>query len=126
MFLSISTAMILSQLFGSSMLIEINLYFMGEIGETDQFAAVGLGNLVTYLLYYPLRRGIVSTLETFASHAAGRNDMRGCGLSLHRCVLILSIMYVPMTLALLNTENILVGSGMDPNVSRIAGGYIVA
>ena len=115
----------ISSLLLCTLLEQINVLFIGQIGNTEQLAAVGLGNLVIYLFCSALTYGITGTLETFASHAAGRGDIRDCGLYLHRCMLIMTIAYIPITFALLNTESILVCIGMNANISKIAYKYVV-
>jgi Na+-driven multidrug efflux pump len=99
--------------------------FIGQIGNTEQLAAVGLGNLMMYLFCSAFIYAITGSLETFASHAAGRDDVRECGLYMHRCLLIVTIAYIPITFALLNTETILVGIGMNAKISKIAHTYVV-
>jgi len=123
-FIKISIPMI-SSLLLSTVLDQINVLFIGQIGSTQQLAAVGLGNLMMYLFYSALIYAITGSLETFASHAAGRGDVRECGLYMHKCMLIVTIAFIPITFALLNTETILVGIGMNAEVSKIAHTYVV-
>lgn len=78
-----------------------------------------------YMLYVPFYYAITGSLETFASHAVGRGDMRDCGLYFHRCILLLTIALIPVFVCFLYTETILIWIGMDPEVSKIAHIYVV-
>ncbi len=62
--------------------------------------------------------GIAGKLEKFVSHAAVRDDIRWCGLSIHRCMLIMAIICITLTLVMVNTKMILVGSGTDAKIIR--------
>ena len=40
--------------------------------------------------------GVNTALETFVSQAYGRENLRDCGLYLHRAILIITLFYIPV------------------------------
>ena len=122
--MKISIPLILNY-FCLSLLDQISLLFVGQVGNTEQLAAVGLGNMIMFLFCTSLQRGILGPLETFASQAFGRDDIRECGLCQHRCMLILTAAFIPISIVFLNTEVILFAMGMDAEISKIAHQYVV-
>jgi len=79
---------------------QINLIFVARLGDSEQLAAVGLANMVIMLLPYSFMIGVNTALETLVAQAFGSNNLRQCGLYLHRAVFIIIIIYVPITIAL--------------------------
>jgi Na+-driven multidrug efflux pump len=55
---------------------QINLVFVGSLGDTHQLAAVGLGNMVMMLLPYSIMIGVNTALETFVAQAFGSNNLK--------------------------------------------------
>lgn len=51
--------------------------------------------------------GVNSALETFVSQAWGRQNLKDCGLNLHRALLLVTICYIPIAVASLYFETAL-------------------
>jgi len=60
-----------------------------------------MGNMVINLLPYAIMIGVNTALETLVSQAYGRDNMRDCGLYLHRSILVISLLFVGMVPLLL-------------------------
>ena len=80
---------------------QVNIIFIGALGETEQLAAVGLGNMIMCMLASTFIYGINTALETFVSQAFGRRNLRECALYMHRAIFLNTIVFVPITLILL-------------------------
>ena len=74
---------------------------------------------------WPIIIGLTGPLETFASQAFGRGDVRECGLWMHRCILISTMAFILITVVFLNTEVILVAIGMDAKISKVAQQFAI-
>jgi len=72
---------------------------------------------------YSVMIGINTALETFVSRAAGRNNLLDCGLYLHRSILVITVLYIPVSLLLWNTESLLVASGISQPSAQVAAVY---
>ena len=62
-------------------------------------------------LVYMLMMGLNSALDTFISNAVGADNIELCGIYLNRGRFILVIVYLPLTIAMMNVEQILVFFG---------------
>jgi Na+-driven multidrug efflux pump len=51
--------------------------------------------------------GTVSVLETYVSQAMGAGNYRKCGVYLNKAILSTILFLIPITIVLLNTENLL-------------------
>ena len=105
---------------------QINLIFVGSLGDTHQLAAVGLGNMVMMLLPYSIMIGVNTALETFVAQAFGSNNLKQCGLYLHRAILLIVILYIPITIVLFQTGHALTAVGFDETVADHADSYVKA
>lgn len=68
--------------------------------------------------------GFNMTLNTVVSQAFGFGDYRMCGIYLNRARIIVSIIFVPLSLFLLQTERIFTLVGFDRSASHYAQLYI--
>lgn len=93
------------------------MIFVGQLSDTNQLAAIGLGQMVIVLLPYSLIVGVATALETLVSAAYGREDYRSCGLYLHRSIFIMTLIYVPVAIAMWNAGAMLQCIGIDPVVA---------
>jgi len=73
----------------------------------------------------PIIVGLTGPLETFASQAFGRGDVRECGLWMQRCILISTMAFILITIVFLNSEVILVALGMDAKISKVAQQFAI-
>ena len=73
---------------------------------------------------YSILMGVNTALETFVSQAYGRKNLRECGLYLHRAVLIITALFVPLCLILTQMPLAFRYFGMDPETSSQALDYV--
>ena len=89
-------------------------------------AGVGLGNMTQNLLGLSIILGFNSTIDTLVSQAAGAGDKKLCGVILNRGRFVMSILFIPIIVIMLNAKNILVAVNMDPKVASYAQQYVLA
>ena len=92
--------------------------------STTELAGIGLGNMMIIFIPYSVMIGINTSLETLVARAAGRNNLRDCGLYLHRSILIISVVFVPVGMLLNYTGQILESIGIEEDVAAIAAAYV--
>ena len=97
---------------------------MGTLKDTQQLAAVGLGNMVCMLLPYSVMVGVNTALETFVAQAFGRDSLAECGTYLHRAIFVIAVLYIPITAVLINTGWLLEGLGIEASVAAYANTYV--
>ena len=64
------------------------------------------------------------TLNTVVAHAYGFNDYRMCGIYLNRARIIVTLIFIPLSLFLLQTERVFDFVGFDPKASYYSQLYI--
>lgn len=83
-------------------------------------AGVGLANMTQAFMGYMFIIGLNSSIETFVSQAAGAKNMKLCGVYLNRGRFIMTCVFIPISILLLQVENVLIGLGQNPMVARYA------
>ena len=76
-------------------------------------AGVGLGNMTQNLCALSIIYGLNMSVETLVSQAAGAGDLRLCGTYLNRGRVILTAIFLPIAVVLMNSFNILMALGQD-------------
>ena len=105
----------------ASMLTEIiNLIFVGYLNNPQITAGVGMGNMTQNLCALSFILGFNSALDTLISQAAGAGKIELCGVYLNRGRFLMTALFLPIMIVLMNTERILVYIGQDPSVSNYA------
>jgi len=92
---------------------QINVIFIGNLSDPAKLAGIGLGNMVLNLVPYALLIGVNTALETLVSQAYGRQDLRECGLYLHRAVFTICCIFVPVAISMFYASDVLISLGMD-------------
>ena len=90
-----------------------------------KLAGVGLGNMFLGMFCRQILNGMNSALETMASHAYGKGDVRLAGVHLNRSRVIMTAVYLPLVLLLLNAHAVFIAVGMDEEVSSYAYTYML-
>lgn len=101
------------------------MFYVAQMNNTTDLAGIGLGNMMIIIVPYSVMIGINTALETFVSRAAGRNNLKDCGLYLHRSLLIITVIFIPVSLLLWKTEWILTSVGIDEASAHVAGVYCI-
>ncbi|CAL1395601.1 unnamed protein product [Linum trigynum] len=103
----------------------ISMLFLGYLGELELAGgslAIGFANITGYSVISGLAMG----MEPICGQAYGAKQMKLLGLTLHRTVLLLLTASLPISLAWLHIEPILLRCGQDPNISAAAATFAVA
>lgn len=95
----------------------INSSFAGHLGDEAVMAGAGMANMWLNIFCLSLTVGLNATLNTLVSQAYGFGDFRMCGVYLNRARIVFTLMFIPITILLLNTERIFVSLGFDPVAS---------
>lgn len=83
-------------------------------------AGVGIGTTVSNFLGMSIILGYNASLDTLISHAYGDNNFQLCGDYLNRARVTMTLLFVPISLTLLMTKDILVGIGQGEEVAEYA------
>ncbi len=102
----------------------VDIWMVGKLGSTA-LASVALGDLwVAGTLLVAM--GVLLGIDPIVSQAHGARDGRRIALALQQGVVLALVLSVPLTVAWLLTERILVGISGDAEISREAHGYVEA
>ncbi len=91
----------------------INNSFIGHLGREDILAGVGMANMHLNISCMSLILGMNSVLDTLLTQSYGYGDFRQCGIHLNRSRIIMTCIYVPLSLFLLQTETLYIFMGFD-------------
>jgi MATE family multidrug resistance protein len=119
--LRLSIPTVIAQL-GQVLLGVVDASFAGRLG-VHALDAVALGSVWQVATMLPLS-GIVTGYGALISHAHGAGRDRDVALGLQRALLIAVLLSLPVALAWNNTAAGLVLLGQDPELARMAGGYV--
>jgi len=112
--------------FSGLLMLAINSVFAGR-NDPTALAAVGLGNVCSFIFVISIVTGLNSGQETLTSQAFGSGNLPLCGLYLNRGALIILVFFVPIALVPgIFAERIFLSLSQDPEVSRLSQGYIRA
>lgn len=64
-------------------------------------------------------------MDTLISQAAGGGNYELCGVYLNRGRFLMSLMFIPITIVLMNSERILVAAYQEPEVAKFAQLYVL-
>ena len=87
---------------------------MGKLKDTNMLAGMGLANAIIYCLPCSFTFGITSVLETLVSQAIGSQQHALCGMYLNRQIVMISVMFLPISLVTTRSETILVNIFSQP------------
>lgn len=89
-------------------------------------AGLGLALSLKVMLPYAITIGVSGVLETLVSQAYGNKMHSLCGLNLNRHLLMVTAMFIPISVILWNTESILISLGQQPEPARYCQMYLRA
>lgn len=91
------------------------------MNDPTKMAAIGLSNVIVYIMLLSLMIGLNSAQETLTSQAFGNGNIRLVGAYLNRGRLILTAFFIPAAIIpCCFGERILLAFGQNPEVSRLA------
>ena len=96
----------------------LNNSFVGHLGREEVLAGVGMANMHLNIFMLSLIWGMNSTFNTLLTQAYGFGDLRQCGVYLNRSRIIVTLVFLPMSIFILNTEWFFSLLGFDPSSSH--------
>lgn len=69
--------------------------------------------------------GLNGTIETLVGQTKGDGKFYECGLPFNRCRVILTCIFVPITLVFFFADDILIALAQDVEISKMARDYVV-
>jgi len=123
-------ALVLLRLAWPAALTQLGMMMLGVVDtvmvshySVHALAAASVGNqwASTWLMF---GMGIVIGIDPIVSQAHGARDAAAMGLALQRGIVLSLIVSVPVMLAMLSTEAVLLASGQDPLVARDAQRFV--
>ena len=103
----------------------MNLSFIGHLNDPAMLSGVGLGNMTNNLCCLSIVFGFNSALDTLISQSAGAGNIELSGVYLNQGRFIMTCIFFPISLLLMNTKNILTAAGQDPIVAAYAQTYVL-
>jgi len=100
--------------------------FIGHLGKEDILAGVGMANMYLNIICLSLILGMNSTLNTLLTQAYGYGDFRQCGVYLNRSRIIMTCIFVPLSIFLLHTDTLFIYMGFDASASYHGQEYLTA
>mmetsp|Transcript_1809 Transcript_1809/g.2585 ORF Transcript_1809/g.2585 Transcript_1809/m.2585 type:complete len:222 (-) Transcript_1809:1044-1709(-) len=123
-FFKLAIPMIISN-FAGFLMMPINAALAGRYEDSKALAAVGLGNVYSFIFVISIVSGLNSGQDTLTSQAFGSGNHRLCGVFLNRGALILLTFFIPLAvLPVIFAERIFLFLGQDATVSQLAHSYL--
>ncbi|XP_014516880.1 protein DETOXIFICATION 40 [Vigna radiata var. radiata] len=97
--------------------------FAGHLGNLE-LAAANLGNSGIQLLAYGLMLGMGSAVETLCGQAYGANKHEMLGVYMQRAIIVLVVTGIPLTVAYIFCEPILLLLGEPPELASVAKVFV--
>ncbi|WVY93152.1 hypothetical protein V8G54_032240 [Vigna mungo] len=97
--------------------------FAGHLGNLE-LAAANLGNSGIQLFAYGLMLGMGSAVETLCGQAYGANKHEMLGVYMQRAIIVLVVTGIPLTVAYLFCEPILLLLGEPPELASVAKVFV--
>ncbi|MED6148191.1 Protein DETOXIFICATION 48 [Stylosanthes scabra] len=102
----------------------ISMLFLGYLGDAE-LAGGSLAIAFANITGYSVISGLAIGMEPLCGQAYGAKQLKILGLTLQRTVLLLLAATVPIAVAWLNMENILLWCGQDRQISSMAQVFII-
>lgn len=102
----------------------INLSMIGQLGNPAMVAGVGMGNMTINMIGLSVIIGFNSALDTLISQGAGAGKLELCGVFRNRGMFFVCILFIPISIILNYSYEILVAIGQHKDVSEFSQQYI--
>jgi multidrug resistance protein, MATE family len=79
-------------------------------------------HLTPRIIFFP-RVGLIFALDTYISQAFGAKNFRLIGIVFQNCMVICTLLSIPITIAWMFTEDLLLLLGQGEAVSKLAGDF---
>ncbi|KVI11536.1 Multi antimicrobial extrusion protein [Cynara cardunculus var. scolymus] len=101
----------------------LSMLFLGHLGDTE-LAAGSLAIAFANITGYSVLSGLALGMEPLCSQAFGAQRRHLISLTLHRTVIFLLVVSIPITFLWINTSSIFIYLHQDPNITRLARTYL--
>ena len=91
----------------------ISVAFNGHMEEPEMLAGSGLGSMYCTILCIALTIGLNSALTTLVSQTFGTGNLRLCGVYLNRARVVATLVFIPLTILLVNAGRISFALGFE-------------
>ena len=110
----------------SSVLPEIyNMAMISNYGTVTEVAGLGLGVMFINMFVFGTYEGLNGAIDTLVSQYYGTGDYKGCNLVYNRARVINSLIFIPVAVILVMSEEILVFLDQDLEVARVAQKFLL-
>lgn len=92
----------------AELILQIDTVVVGRLGNEDMMAGLGIANSLIQMIPLCLTYGISGVLETLVSQAHGNQQYHLCGVYLNKQIFIISVLFVPISFFICNSQYILV------------------
>ena len=103
----------------------MNLAFIGHLDDAAMLSAVGLGNMTNNIFALSIILGFNCSLDTLISQAAGSGNIELSGVYLNQGRFIMTCIFLPIAIVLLNTKSLLIAIGQNPEAAGYAQVYVL-
>lgn len=101
-----------------------SVFALGHIGPTE-LAAAALANMFAAVSAWSLASGTTTALDTMLSQAwTGASDKTLVGVHLQRALIILALMFLPISMVWWRATDILLALGQEPKLAEHAGIFL--
>ncbi|PWA47812.1 Multi antimicrobial extrusion protein [Artemisia annua] len=102
----------------------VSMLFLGHTGDIE-LAAGSLAIAFANITGYSVLAGLALGMEPLCSQAFGANQGRLISLTLHRTVIFLLVVSIPITFLWINSSHILNYFHQDPNITHLARTFLL-
>ncbi|CAO3613854.1 unnamed protein product [Cunninghamella blakesleeana] len=100
-----------------------NIYFLGHLGSIE-LGASALGSMLANISLFAIVSGSISSLDTLMTQAAGSGNKTLLGIHLKRSILILSLLFIPISIVWLNITPLLLILKQEQQIAEYVGLYL--
>ncbi|XP_071699239.1 protein DETOXIFICATION 51-like [Rutidosis leptorrhynchoides] len=104
----------------------VSMLFLGHLSNTNtELAAGSLAIAFANITGYSVLSGLALGMEPLCSQAFGAHKRKLISITLHRTVIFLLVVSIPITFLWLNSSRILIYLHQDPNITRLSQTYLI-
>jgi multidrug resistance protein, MATE family len=102
----------------------ITLIFVGHLNDPAIIAGAGIGSMLNTMMGLAITCGMNSALSTLISQSYGQNNMRLCGVYYNQARIMVTLLFLPILIVMLNADNLFLAFGFEPHVCAHAQTFI--
>ena len=110
----------------NQLVLAINLHYVGTLNDTEIFDGVGFGTAWIALTNTAVIVSLNIGFLAIASQAYGNNNNELVGLSYHRAIIIAIMVFIPCSLFIIFSKNIIIMLNVSPSIAHYATDYMIS